>query len=204
MSMSSKIKTDNSKLSFIDTSFLKLETMMSFLSGIVIILIVAISTVNILGRWLFNSPVDGYIDWIEQFMAFFVFMGLAFTQREGAHIRMDLFISTLKGRRLWIAELISTVLILFITLILIYGTYSHFLRAYEIGDTSIDIGLPIWPSKLIIPFSLSILAIRLVIQIYAYARAIKNNDDTPIAVPLIEDTASIVESDIPQDKVSNG
>ncbi len=187
MSFSSKVKTDKSILSLIDTTFLKFEMLMNFLSGFVIVLIVAVSTINILGRWIFNAPVDGYIDWIEQFMAFFVFMGLAFVQREGGHIRMDMFVSTLKGRKLWVAELISTILILFITLILIYGTYAHFLRAYEIGDTSIDIGLPIWPAKLIIPFSLSILAIRLIIQIYAYGKAIKNNDSTPIAVPLDED-----------------
>ena len=200
MSETSKVKTDNSKLSFIDTSFLKLEVMMSFFSGIVIFLMVTISTVNILGRWFFNAPVDGYIDWIEQSMAFFVFMGIAFTQREGAHIRMDMFISSFSGRKLWIMELISTLLILFITLILIYGTYSHFLRAYEIGDTSIDIGLPIWPSKLIIPFSLSILAIRLLIQIYAYGRAIKNNEEFPVAVPLTDNTNNIESDTLPKVK----
>ena len=200
MSETSKVKTDNSKLSFIDTSFLKLEVMMSFFSGIVIFLMVTISTVNILGRWFFNAPVDGYIDWIEQSMAFFVFMGIAFTQREGAHIRMDMFISSFSGRKLWIMELISTILILFITLILIYGTYSHFLRAYEIGDTSIDIGLPIWPSKLIIPFSLSILAIRLLIQIYAYGRAIKNDEEFPVAVPLTDNTNNIESNTTPEVK----
>jgi len=160
---------------------------MSFLGGIVIFLVVMISTVNILGRWLFSFPVDGYIDWIEQFMAFFAFLGIAFTQREGGHIRMDLLVSKLKGRFLWSVELFTTFLMLFITVILIYGSYLHFLRAYTFGDTSLDIDLAVWPAKLIVPVALSLLAIRLIMQMLFFIRAIINNDSAPIGVPLPSD-----------------
>ena len=195
MSSDSKIKTDQSTLSKVDQFFLKIESFMSFLGGVVIFLIVTISTVNILGRWMFSMPVNGYIDWIEQFMAFFAFLGIAYTQREGGHIRMDMLVSKLKGRFYYVTELFTTTIILFLTLVLIYGSSLHFLRAYNIGDTSLDIDLPTWPAKLVVPVALSFLALRLIIQIWAYIRAIKNNDPDPVAVPRVEDAAEAVESD---------
>ena len=195
MSLDSKIKTDQSTLSRVDQFFLKIESFMSFLGGVVIFLIVTISTVNILGRWMFSMPVNGYIDWIEQFMAFFAFLGIAYTQREGGHIRMDMLVSKLKGRFYYVTELFTTTIILFLTLVLIYGSSLHFLRAYNIGDTSLDIDLPTWPAKLVVPVALSFLALRLIIQIWAYIRAIKNNDPDPVAVPRVEDAAEAVESD---------
>lgn len=195
MALDSKIKTDQSTLSAVDQFFLKIESFMGFLGGVVIFLIVMISTVNILGRWLFNMPVNGYIDWIEQFMAFFAFLGIAYTQREGGHIRMDMVVSKLKGRIFYITELFTTTIILFLTLVLIYGSSLHFLRAYNLGDTSLDIDLPTWPAKLVVPVALTFLALRLIIQIWAYIRAIKNNDPDPVAIPKIEDPAQAVESD---------
>lgn len=195
MALDSKIKTDQSALSAVDRFFFKIESFMGFIGGVVIFLIVMISTVNILGRWLFNMPVNGYIDWIEQFMAFFAFLGIAYTQREGGHIRMDMVVSKLKGRVFYVTELFTTTIILFLTLVLIYGSSLHFLRAYNLGDTSLDIDLPTWPAKLVVPVALTFLALRLIIQIWAYIRAIKNNDPDPVAIPKIEDPSEAVESD---------
>lgn len=195
MALDSKIKTDQSSLSAVDLFFFKIESFMGFLGGVVIFLIVMISTVNILGRWLFNMPVNGYIDWIEQFMAFFAFLGIAYTQREGGHIRMDMVVSKLKGRFFYVTELFTTTIVLFLTIVLIYGSSLHFLRAYNLGDSSLDIDLPTWPAKLVVPVALTFLALRLIIQIWAYIRAIKNNDPDPVAIPKIEDPAAAVESD---------
>lgn len=161
----------------------------------VIFLLILFTVVNVLGRWLFNLPISGYIDWVEQAMAFFAFLGLAYTQREGGHIRMDLFVARLHGRTLWFSEFITTLLMLLITLILIYGSYLHFLRAFDIGDSTIDINLPTWPAKLVVPVALTVFALRLLLQLWGYGRAIYRNDPAPVAVPLIEDAASVAAAE---------
>lgn len=182
---------DNSRLSKVDSHFSKLESKLALIGGVVIFTLVILSVINILGRWLFNLPVNGYIDWVEQSIAFFAFLGIAFTQRLGAHIRMDILLSRLKGRALWLLELITVVLVLPLIIFLIYGSYLHFFRAYSIGDTSFDIDLPTWPAKLVVPIALSFLVIRIIIQILGYIRAIKKDTDKPIAVPLIEDASTV-------------
>ena len=191
MSASATVLTDNTKLSLLDRLYFKFESILNLLGGITIFLLVLLATTNVLGRWLFSMPVDGYVDWIEQAMAFIAFLGIAYTKRQGGHIRMDILVGLLKGRMLWFVEFISTMLILMITLVLIYGSYLHFWRAFSIGDSSLDINLPTWPAKLVVPFALSVLALRLILQLWAYARALKQGGNSPVGVPLVESPADI-------------
>jgi C4-dicarboxylate transporter DctQ subunit len=195
MSSSKRVLEDDSYLSKIDRLFLRLETVLTLAGGIVIFLLVFLATANVLGRWIFTLPVSGYIDWVEQAMAFFAFLGIAYTQREGGHIRMDMLVGKIQGRPLWFTELVSVSLMLVVTLVLIYGSFLHFLRAYQIGDSSMDINLPIWPAKLVVPVALSILALRLILQIWAYSLAVINGSDSPVAVPLIEDAAAVAAAE---------
>jgi TRAP-type C4-dicarboxylate transport system permease small subunit len=124
-------------------------------------------------------------------MAFLAFLGIAYTKRLGGHIRMDMLVGHLHGRTLWVVELISSTLMLLVTLVLIYGSYLHFWRAFSIGDSSLDINLPTWPAKLVVPVALTVLALRLLLQIWGYARAVREGSETPVAVPLIESAADV-------------
>ena len=190
MSGAHTVLTDSSRLSHLDRLYYRLESALNLVGGIVIFLLVFLATANVLGRWIFTLPISGYIDWVEQAMAFFAFLGIAYTQRDGGHIRMDMLVGNIRGRWLWFVELISTFFMLLITLVLIYGSWLHFLRAYQIGDSSLDINLPTWPAKLVVPVALSVLSLRLMLQLWGYARALKNGGDNPVAVPLVEDAAT--------------
>jgi TRAP-type C4-dicarboxylate transport system permease small subunit len=108
---------------------------------------------------------------------------------------MDMLAGTIRGRPLWFTELISTLLMLGVTLVLVYGSYLHFLRAYEIGDSSLDINLPTWPAKLVVPVALSVLALRFMLKIWGYMRALKEGGEQPVSVPLIEDAAAVAAAE---------
>lgn len=191
----SSVLEDGSLLSRLDRDLLKLERLLALVSGIAVFGLMLLAVVSVGGRNMFNRPLPGYVDWIEQFMPLIAFMGIAFVQREGGHIRMDMVIGRLRGRALWLAELISVVLILVLMMALVWGSWAHFQRSFDINaplwsnDSSIDIGLPIWPAKLLAPVAFSVLCLRLLLQIWGYGRALLLGLDNPVAVPLIEDTA---------------
>jgi len=195
MSTSSSVLWDDSTLSRADRAWFRLESFLNLLSGMVIFALVCLAVYNVLGRKLLNAPVPGYVDWTEQFMATFAFLGLAFCQREGGHIRMDILVGRLRGRMLWLAEFLSVLFMLLLTTALIYGTWYHFDRSFDMNapmwsrDSSIDIALPLWPAKLLVPFSMAILWVRLALQMWAYGRAFVHRLVEPVAVPLIESAA---------------
>ena len=195
----SSIRVDGTRLSRADLAFLRVESVLNVASGLLIFSLVCLPAAHVLGRKLFNLPIPGFIDWVEQFMAFFVFAGLAYCQREGGHIRMEMFVGSLRGRRLWLAEFLSILLMLFLTTVLIYGGWYHFLRSFDFAsplwsrDSSIDISLPLWPAKLIVPVAMAVLWCRLVLQLWGFGRAFRLNSETPVAVPLVLDAAAQAE-----------
>ncbi len=190
MAGSASVREDDSPLSRFDRTLFKLETFLALIGGFVILALMLLAVAQILGRKLFNMPVPGFIDWVEQAMAVFAFLGVAYCHRLGGHIRMDILVSQLKGRTLWAAEFTSTLVVFLLVLLLTWGSWLHFMRAYTIGDSSIDIALPLWPAKLLVPVAFAVLALRLTIHLIGYAKAIRSGEAEPVAVPLIEDAAT--------------
>ena len=200
----SEIHSNNSTVSVADRKFHKLESALNSVSGVMIFCLVLLATANVLGRKIFNTPLPGFIDWVEQSMAVFAFVGLAYCQRYGSHIRMDIVIQRIRGRPLWFAELLSTLLILLVVTVLIYGSWFHFWRSFDFTapllshDSSIDIGLPLWPAKLIVPISMILLWVRLALQLWGYAIALQLGTDEPVAIPvprtIVEQAAKESES----------
>ena len=169
---------------------------MALVSGLAVFALMWLAVFSVGGRNFLNAPLPGYVDWIEQAMPLIAFMGVAYTQRLGGHIRMDLVVGWLSGRALWAAEFVTTLFVLALILVLIWGSWSHFERSFDFAapfwsrDSSIDIALPIWPAKLIVPVAFSVLAARLLLQLWGYARAFAADAERPVAVPLIEDVAA--------------
>jgi TRAP-type C4-dicarboxylate transport system permease small subunit len=164
----------------------RLEDGMNLVAAAAIFFLMFVGVVQIVGRTVFDTAIYGYIDYMEQASALFAFLGIAYAQRVGAHIRMDLLLRGFSMRFLWSMELFCVLVALVVITVLVDSTFQNFLRAWQLGDSTIDIKLPVWPTKLIVPFVLVVLWVRLVLQSFDYMRLIRHPDAAPIAVPVIE------------------
>ena len=187
---SALVHTDNSALSYCDQSLLWLERKLNLAGGIIVLFIVLFSVINIIGRGLLNQPFNAYFDLMGQSVPLIAFMGLSYCQRDGGHIRMDLLIGRFSGRLLWTVEAISGLLTFALITLLAYGAWLHAERSLTLGDSTEDIGLIIWPFKLVLVVMFGVLLARLFIQLWGYARLIISPEALPIAVPVIEDVAA--------------
>jgi len=201
MAGSSSVLVDGSRLSQLDQALYRLETLLALIGGLAVFGLMLLAVVSVGGRNFFNQPLPGYVDWIEQAMPLIAFVGIAFCQRLGGHIRMDILVGQLRGRPLWIAEFISTFAIFILMLLLVWGSYAHFERSFDLNaplwsrDSSLDIRLPLWPAKLLVPVAFSVLCCRLILQLWGYGHAILTGSRKPVAVPLIEDAATIAANE---------
>ena len=163
----------------------KLENLLNGLGAASITLLMLLTVCQVLGRKLFNYLLFGYIDWTEQIMVMFAFSGVAYCQRVGGHIRMEVIIGHFRGRLLWFSEVIGSVVGLFIIGVMIPKSFDHFLRAWQLGDSSMNASLPIWPAKLIIPIAFTVLWARLLLQFFEYLRLLIHPHLKPLGVPTI-------------------
>lgn len=195
MAGSSAVLEDNSTYSRVDQRLRSLEMFMCLLSGLAIFSLMLLAVVSVGGRNLFGQPLPGYVDFIEQVLPMIAFLGISYTQREGGHIRMDILVGKLKGRPLWLAEIITTFFMLLLMVILIWGSWQFFDRSFDFdrpywsSDSSLDLNIPLWPTKLIVPVAFTILAIRLSWQMVGYLMAFKSGETHPVGLPLAKDAA---------------
>lgn len=196
MAAEASILQDDSWLSRLDRSLFSFERVLALIGGLAVFSLMVLAVFSVSGRNIMNRPLPGYVDWIEQVMPLIAFLAVSYAQRLGGHIRMDLVIGMLSGRALWLAEFASTLAMLILMLLLVWGSYAHFERSFDLSaplwsrDSSMDIGIPLWPGKLLAPIAFSVLSLRLVLQLWGYSRAVRTGTDSPVAVPLIEDAAT--------------
>jgi TRAP-type C4-dicarboxylate transport system permease small subunit len=114
-----------------------------YTSGAVMLVMLGITVLNILGRWLLQSPVGGTVETIPLLLVIVVFLGFPYAQHCGDHIAVDLLYSRLpKGvqNRLSVGNHIFSLLVLaFVTIQL----WKYAGIQYQGGYATAVIGWPI-------------------------------------------------------------
>ncbi|PIE13103.1 MAG: C4-dicarboxylate ABC transporter permease [Rhodobacterales bacterium] len=192
MAGSAAVLKDSSLLSRLDRGLVPLERLMAYLSGFAIFSLMFLAAWSVGARKFFGTPLQGYVDIIEVIMPLIAIMGVSYVQRDGSHIRMDMIVGALRGRTLWAFELLTVLMMLLLMLALTWGAWEHFQRSFDCArplcskDSTTDIYIPLWPSKLLVPIAFAVLVARLALQAWGYGRALILGLDAPVAVPLTQ------------------
>lgn len=170
-------------LKTLDNGLMRIEFVTACLAGLTIFVIMLLVSAEVLMRRLFNSPIQGQVDFTSLTMVAFSLLCVSYCYRQAGHIRMDMLQKFTRGRVSWGTHLMATCIGLFLVTAILPGTWAHFMRAWTLGDTTLGVGLPTWPSKLAAPVGLGILWLRLVLELWVFGRLIVNPDLDPIGVP---------------------
>jgi len=174
------------------------EDLLNFIAAAAVLFLMLLGVVQIAlrARWLFNAPIFGYIDMIELSMPILAILGISYCQRHGVHIRMDIMLQYLKGRVLWAIEAFASLAGLAIITLLARYSWVFFKDAYTSGDSTTDALLLTWPSKLLVPFALAMLALRLAVQFAGAVRMVIDPAREPIGVVVVKDVAEQAKEEI--------
>jgi TRAP-type C4-dicarboxylate transport system permease small subunit len=147
---------------------------LTFLGGVLMLLMMAHIVVDVGARVLFNSPFDGTTEIVAgYYMVAVIFFPLAYVTHHEGHITVELFTRGLPPRRLAGLEVaIGVVAFCFLA----WFTWESVVAAYdsllenEQWETADDL-VTIWPSRWFIPIGLATMAIYLVYRLADDLRA---------------------------------
>ena len=142
---------------------------------LICVLVTAQVGLNILARlggpaWSYTIP--SYADFAGYFLATASFMAFAYTLRQGAHIRVNLFVSRMSGSFRWIVEMIALAIAGAASAYATWFATSLMLESLHYGDKSTGmIAVPIWIPQISMVAGLALLTLAFVDTLIESLRA---------------------------------
>ncbi len=151
---------------------------MATLSGVILFSMMFLVVVNTLTRKFFNAPVTGAFEVTESMLTLTVFLSLAYTQRQGGHISVDVLSRHFSPA----TQRVTRVLVPFLGVICFawatYANWNFAFQSVQINEQEWgEITYPIWPVKLLMCIGLGILTIQFVVDTVKQLRAALRGDE---------------------------
>ena len=149
-----------------DAGLRKLELVLVWISGAIILFMMTLISIDVLLRYVFNSPLKGGFELIQFLFIGVVFFGISYVQGVKGHIQIDIGTKWMSPKLLKLLDIIGYIIAIFIVSIIGYQTGVEAWRSFVSGDYSMGIiQYPLWPSKSVIPIGAFVLWFRLIVDI---------------------------------------
>lgn len=141
------------------------EKTLNLAAAAILVVMVLVST-QIVARYVFNRALPGIYESAELLMVAIVFLGLAYTQSQHGHVRMELLVTRLSPRWKSILEAFTLLLSLALFAIITYKSWGNAYVSWQMSDVSMGlIDFPVWPSKILVPIGSGLLCLRFITQL---------------------------------------
>ena len=123
----------------------RLEIVLGSVSAVVLFLMMMVTAVDVIGRYLFNTPLAGGFELTEMMLAALIFCGLPLVSKRREHIVIDTFDPFMSRQVKQFFNVLADV-VCFLTLSGIgYLIFRRAVRVADYGDTTNVLKLPLAP-----------------------------------------------------------
>ena len=146
----------------IANGYLAVETGCSRIAAVVILLLMFLTTADVTGRYVFNSPIQGAFDGSEVLMVGVVFLGIAYVQSMKGHVKVEVLTSWMPQKGQLALDTFGYIVGFFVIALILWQSSLYTWKAFVTHDHTMGIvELPLWPGKSLIPIGAGLLCIRL-------------------------------------------
>ncbi|MDZ7599230.1 MAG: TRAP transporter small permease [Desulfobacterales bacterium] len=138
----------------------------AFSAGMIWVLVMmALTAVDVTGRYLFSAPVKGSLELSEFMLAVFGMLGMAYTQQMGANVKVRILEKFLPRRAVLALDSLTFALSLGVILLLVYQSWVMGIEEYHYRTASDSLGVPLYPFHFLLSLSCLVLAIELLVAL---------------------------------------
>lgn len=153
------------------------STIIGYVGALTLFLTMSLITIDVISRYIFNSPITGVFEITEFMVLIIIFSFLAPTQANKNHVSVDLLVARLPKKLRFAIELINHVICLILMALITYMAFERALELMEDGEASPNLGVPEYPFVLFLVLGTSIMCIEYLRDIIRIVT--KKEDDTP-------------------------
>ncbi len=122
----------------------RLRTAQLRLAALALVLMMLITTADVILRYTLNRPIRGSYDLVECMLVVFVFHGMAAGFLRRQNIVIDVFDAFLSERMVGVLIRLADVLSIACLLLVAWAMMTPALQAYDYGDRKIELNLPLY------------------------------------------------------------
>ena len=136
---------------------------LSLLAALLLISMMALTFVDVWGRYIFNSPVPGGFEVTELKLATLIFAGLPLVTIGGEHITVDLIEFSVSPTLERVREGVVSLVCAFMTAVLSREMWFKALEQLDYGDETAVLHIPVYPVTFFMCFTAALTCLVLVV-----------------------------------------
>lgn len=132
----------------------------AFAAGMIwVIVMMLLTATDVAGRYAFSRPVPGAIEMSEFMLAIFAMLGMGYTERMNANVRVTLIEKVLPGRALAGVNALVYLLAAAIVALLVFQGWRMAVEEYHYNTMTDNLGIPIYPLYALLSLSSAVLVL---------------------------------------------
>jgi TRAP-type C4-dicarboxylate transport system permease small subunit len=146
------------------------------IGGIAVLgMLTCLTTVDVMGRYLFRHPVIGSVELTEYMMACIAFLGLAWCAAAGRHVKVTLLLSRFRPRVQAILDSFTLFITLGVLAIMTWRGVLESLTIWDIHRESLLLKIPTYPFYWVMSLGFTFLCLVVLVQlVQSVAKAAKS------------------------------
>lgn len=121
-----------------------------------------LTVVDVLGRYVFNSPILGAFEITSFLVSILVFSFLGYAQSQKAHVTVDILVNAFSEKAQSVVKLINYTIALFIMILISWKGFEKAVESMETGDSPMNLPVPIHPFVFFMAFGCVIMCIEFI------------------------------------------
>ncbi len=138
-------------------------------SGASVATIIAVNSIDTLGRAFFSRPLTGAVEITELFLAMCIILAIPYAQRKLSHIEIDMFTQNCSANLKKIFLFISILLTILVFFMLTVQSYESAKDSVATFETSAGyLSVPVWIGKIAVTIGFGIALFEALTQLFAW------------------------------------
>ena len=156
-----------------------MDTACGILAEALVFLLMLLISGEIVARHVFNRPILGHVETATLSLVLILYLGLAYTQLMRGHIRVEIFISRIEGKKRELVEALTLFLSLIPSVLMLLATAQKAIVSVK-GHEFVSgvVNFPVWPGRCAVTFGFILLSLTLTGQMLTHlANAFSEQND---------------------------
>ena len=133
-------------------------TAAAYIAGVVLVLLMLLTTADVVGRYFFNSPLSGVFDLTHFAVSIMVYLGLAYCAVRGAHVVIELLYDKLPRVGRLLLDRATNIAGCILFGLISWRTAVQAVTVRDMGEASQMMELPLFPLYCLVAFGSALFA----------------------------------------------